>query len=82
MKKILIIGALLILGLFLSGCSKPSPIPVQQVNCTAMGYVPVNQANALVNLTNKLVDITNYCFANQNLTPLSHINFWPDVSKT
>jgi hypothetical protein len=82
MKKILIIGLLFCFSLFLFGCTEEKQIPVQQVNCSAMGYVPVNDANTLVNLTNKLVDITNYCFANQNLTPLNHINYWPEVNKS
>jgi hypothetical protein len=82
MKKVLIIGLLFCFSLFLFGCSKQTPIPVQQVNCSAMGYVPISDANTLVNLTNKLVDITNFCFASQNLTPLKHINYWPEVNKS
>jgi hypothetical protein len=82
MKKLLIIGLLICFSLFLYGCGKETPIPVQQLDCTQMGYIPVSDANNLVNLTNKLVDITNYCFANQNLTPLSHIKYWPEVNKS
>jgi len=81
MKKILIIGLLICFCLFLFGCSTFKPATIPQADCTKMGYVPVADANALVNLTNKLVDITNYCFANQNLTPLAHLKYWADFSK-
>ena len=82
MKKIIFIGILISLSLFLYGCGQPKVITVQQLNCTQMGYVPIEDANALVNLTNKLVDITNFCFAGQNLTPLSHISYWTEMNKS
>jgi len=82
MKKIHIIGLLICFSLLLYGCSKPKPIPVEQVNCTAMGYIEPAEINKLVNLTNKLVEITNYCFKDQNVTPLSYIRYWPELNKT
>lgn len=76
MKKILIIGLIICFSLFLFACTKTKLPPSEQLNCTQAGYVSIEDANALVNLTNKLVDITNYCFAGQNLTSLGHIKYW------
>jgi hypothetical protein len=76
-KSIIIIGLLISFSLFLFGCQKQEPV-VQQLNCTQMGYIPVSDANSLVNITNKLVDLSNICFANLNLTPLKHVNYWSE----
>jgi hypothetical protein len=81
MKKIYIIGLLICLSLFLYGCGKPDIIPVQK-SCEAQGYITPAQANSLVNLTNKLVEITNYCFKDQNVTPLTYIGYWPELNKS
>jgi len=80
MKKIFIIYLLIIFSLFLFGCQKKPPEITSQT-CLGMGYIAPQDANVLINLTNKLVDITNYCFANQNITPLSHLKYWPDLKE-
>jgi PBP1b-binding outer membrane lipoprotein LpoB len=76
MKKIIIF--IILLSFFLFGCSQQKNI---KNNCESMGYVPVADVNTLVNLTNKLIDIANYCFADQNITPLNHLNYYTDLKK-
>lgn len=79
MKKLIILMILLLL----TGCSYFQKAPVQQIvvqpNCTDMGFIPVEDANKLVDLTNRLVDISNVCFLQQNLTPLPKLAYWKDT---
>ena len=59
-------------------CTPQKPmIRVEDINCTAMGYVPVRDVNTIINVTNKLVDISNMCTANSNVTPLPYLRSYP-----
>jgi hypothetical protein len=76
MKKIYIFLAVLLL--ILPGCSifKPDKSPmirVEDVNCSAMGYVPAEEVDRVIDLTNKLIDVTNVCLAGSNFSSLPHI---------
>ena len=60
--------------LFLFGCTKT--VEYQELKCEEMGYVPVDSVNKIINVTNQLVDITNLCFLEKNITPLNYLDYF------
>lgn len=79
MKKII----LLLVFLLFTSCTyfnkeNAQPVIKQECNCSNMGYVPIEDANKLIDLTNKLVDVANVCFSDKNLTPLPKLAYWED----
>ena len=55
----------LLLGLsliFVSGCTPAPPETIDyDTVCVQMGYVPREEANKVIDLTNDLIDVTNMC---------------------
>ena len=41
-----------------------------------VNFVAKSDVNGLINLTNKLVNLTNNCYASYNVTPLSYISYY------
>lgn len=71
-----ILFLLLIIGLLIcTACERdPSPmIRVEDINCNAMGYIHIDDANELVRINNKIVTLVNACYQNENVTPLPHL---------
>jgi thioredoxin-related protein len=76
MKKILFL--ILVVLLFVSGCKKEE---VQQpTSCEQQGYIKVEDANKVVDVTNKLVDLVNLCLAEKNVTGLKYLDYWKKPS--
>ena len=70
MKKTISV-MMLLLFLILTACSSLYPqkspmVRVEDVNCSAMGYVPVEEANQLINITNRLITVVNVCVKQSN----------------
>lgn len=47
---------------------------ITKSNCEVMGYIPVETANDLINITNELIDYNNACY---NMT-LEHLPYFID----
>jgi hypothetical protein len=46
--------------------------------CKNHGYIQTSEVNYLINATNRLIDITNICMKEQNVTPLNHIIYYKE----
>lgn len=62
----------LLILIFLIGCTKSENI--NQQSCEQQGYVPVDIANGLINLTNNLIDYNNLCYNSS----FEHLPFFID----
>jgi hypothetical protein len=68
MKKLFLL--LVAVSIVLAACTPAPNIPVKTVDqeCKEAGYVPGQDVNKLINLTNKLADIVNLCAKANNIT--------------
>jgi len=74
MMKNIFLLIIVVSSIFLFGCSKT--VEYRNCDCENMGYVSVDTANKVVNVTNQLVDIANICFAEKNITPLVYLQYF------
>lgn len=71
------IGCLILLILLVF--SSQGNVMVPPLSCEQQGYVPVDTANQLVGIANQVINLTNICFSNQNLTALPYIARFKDM---
>jgi len=76
MKKIIIFLMIVFLLIFVGCKTKEDTTIDAKTYCVAQGYVPIDDANKVVDVTNKLVDLVNLCLAEKNVTGLQYLDYW------
>lgn len=76
----IIVFLLIIIGVLLSRTNTVKQFDAKTTEnyCMNNGYVNMQIANNVINVTNRLVDIVNICMQGQNVTPLNHMIFFSE----